>query len=104
MAADGAAPITLTALELRDRLVSGALSVADLAEAMIARIESREPDVEAWSWFDPTFVREQARGLDAYRKVMAMKEIDLVIATMAGTARRNATSSVPPRTHRSSSW
>lgn len=69
--ADGAAiapPITLDALTLRDRLASGALSAVDLAEVVIARIESREPTVRAWAWFDPDFLRQQAAGLDAHRK------------------------------------
>jgi len=39
----GAGPVTESALDLRDRIANGALSISDLAEACIARIESREP-------------------------------------------------------------
>jgi Asp-tRNA(Asn)/Glu-tRNA(Gln) amidotransferase A subunit family amidase len=53
---------------LRDRLASGALDALTLVESYIARIEAREPDVGAWVWFDPEFVRAQARTLDAYRR------------------------------------
>jgi Asp-tRNA(Asn)/Glu-tRNA(Gln) amidotransferase A subunit family amidase len=53
---------------LRDRLASGSLDAITLAETYIARIEAREPEVGAWAWFDPEFVRSQARGLDAYRR------------------------------------
>ncbi|NND40555.1 MAG: amidase [Silicimonas sp.] len=62
-----APPIAATALDLRDRLASGALSVADLADAVIARIEARDPEIHAFTWFDPDFVRKQAAGLDAHR-------------------------------------
>ncbi|MBC7131562.1 MAG: amidase [Roseovarius sp.] len=52
---------------LRDRLASGALRALDLAEALIARIEAREPEIRAFAWFDAEFVRQQARALDAHR-------------------------------------
>ncbi|WP_238371513.1 amidase [Heliomarina baculiformis] len=53
---------------LRDRLASGALDALALVESYIARIEAREPEVGAWAWFDPDFVRSQARALDAHRR------------------------------------
>ena len=57
----------LGALELRDRLASGALRSIELAEACIARIEEREETLRAWAFFDADFVRQQARRLDAHR-------------------------------------
>jgi Asp-tRNA(Asn)/Glu-tRNA(Gln) amidotransferase A subunit family amidase len=57
----------LTAVALRDRLAAGALKAADLAEAAIARIEATEPEIRAFAWFDPEFVRAQAKALDAHR-------------------------------------
>ncbi len=59
--------IDLPAVELRDRMASGALRVTDLARAFLARIEAREADVRAWIWHDPGFVLEQAAALDAWR-------------------------------------
>ena len=59
--------LDLGAAALRDRLATGALKAADLAEAAIARIEANEPELRAWAWFDPELVRAQARALDAYR-------------------------------------
>ncbi|MBI6630814.1 amidase [Pontibaca salina] len=53
---------------LRERLASGALDAITLVETYIAQIEAREPEVGAWAWFDPEFVRTQARNLDAYRR------------------------------------
>ncbi len=67
---EGSLPASQTpdTVDLRDRLASGALSAVDLVEICIARIEAREPEVQAWAWFDPEFARHQARGLDAHRK------------------------------------
>ncbi len=62
--AAGSLSVTL----LRDRLASGALDALALVETYIARIEAREKDVGAWAWFDPEFVRAQARTLDTYRR------------------------------------
>ena len=53
---------------LRERLASGALDAITLVEGYIARIEAREPDVGAWAWFDPEFVRAQARTMDEHRR------------------------------------
>lgn len=53
---------------LRDRLASGALRASELAEALIARIEVREPEIGAFACFDADFVREEARRLDAHRQ------------------------------------
>ncbi len=61
-------PLALDACTLRDRLASGAMSAADLVEASIARIEAREPELQAWAWFDPDFARHQAKALDTHRK------------------------------------
>jgi len=60
--------LSLDACALRERLASGALRASELAEACITRIEAREPEVQAWAWFDPDFVRHQAKGLDAHRQ------------------------------------
>jgi Asp-tRNA(Asn)/Glu-tRNA(Gln) amidotransferase A subunit family amidase len=57
----------LDAVELRDRIASGALRAVELAEACLAEIERREPDVGAWAWLDSDHVMQQARKLDEYR-------------------------------------
>lgn len=69
MAADAKADAIrqLPALELRDRLASGALRAAELAEACIARIEARDAEVGAWAWFDADYVRQIAGELDKHR-------------------------------------
>ncbi len=63
------APVTAPSVVLlRERLASGALDAITLVEAYISRIEAREPEVGAWAWFDPEFVRAQARTLDGHRR------------------------------------
>ena len=57
----------LGAVEARDRLAGGALKAVDLAEALIARVGQTEARLRAWAWFDPEFVRGQARALDTAR-------------------------------------
>ena len=58
-----------SALELRDRLASGALRAEELAEALIARYQEVEPEVQAFTWFDADFFRAQARDRDNQRKL-----------------------------------
>ena len=57
----------LSATDLRDRVASGSMSAADVAEAVIAQIALREPVVKAFVWFDPAYLRHQAAELDRFR-------------------------------------
>jgi aspartyl-tRNA(Asn)/glutamyl-tRNA(Gln) amidotransferase subunit A len=59
--------LQLDVIELRDRLASGAVRAAELAEACLAEIERREPEVGAWSFLDGDYVMKQARALDEQR-------------------------------------
>lgn len=52
------------ATELAARVRSGALRVADIAEAMIGRVERINPSINAIIHFDPDQVRADAAGLD----------------------------------------
>jgi aspartyl-tRNA(Asn)/glutamyl-tRNA(Gln) amidotransferase subunit A len=62
-----AALFDLDAVALRDRLAAGALRTVELAEACLARIAEREPEVQAWAWLDGDHVLAQARALDEHR-------------------------------------
>lgn len=55
------------ALSLRARLAEGSLSAVEVAEAYLARIAVREPEIRAFAWHDPAHVRARARALDARR-------------------------------------
>ncbi len=57
----------LPARVLRERMATGALKAAEVAEAYLAAIEAREETVRAFVWHDPDFVRHQAAELDRFR-------------------------------------
>lgn len=61
-------PLDLDALAMRDRLASGALRAREVAEAVIARVESCEPEVRAFAWFDEDHLRAEADRLDRLRR------------------------------------
>lgn len=68
MAAKGKADLLdLSAVELRDRLASGALKAVDLAKACLDRIQALEPQIGAWAHLDPDHVMKQAEMADRYR-------------------------------------
>lgn len=58
----------LGAVEMRDRLASGALRAVDLIEACLARIAALEPEVGAWAWLDGDHALQQAQRLDQWRQ------------------------------------
>lgn len=58
----------VSALMLRDRIASGAVSVVTLCEQLCDHVRATEPQVGAFAWFDRAHVLEQAAQLDAYRK------------------------------------
>jgi Asp-tRNA(Asn)/Glu-tRNA(Gln) amidotransferase A subunit family amidase len=59
--------LDLSAVELRDRLASGALKAVDLAKACLDRILALEPQIGAWAYLDPDHVMKQAEMADRYR-------------------------------------
>jgi Asp-tRNA(Asn)/Glu-tRNA(Gln) amidotransferase A subunit family amidase len=60
--------LDLSALDLRDRLASGALRAVDLVEACLNCIADLEPTVGAWAWVDGDHAVQQARHLDQWRQ------------------------------------
>ncbi len=60
--------VSLAAVELRGRLASGALRAEEVAEAFLAQIAAREPELCAFAHLDEGHVRDQARRLDALRR------------------------------------
>ena len=57
----------LTASEARAGMDAGNFTSEDLTAACLARIEEREPAVEAWVHLDPGYALEQARDRDRVR-------------------------------------
>ena len=54
----------LGAIEARARLVAGDFTATDYARALLARIDEREPAVQAWAHLDPAHVLAQAAAAD----------------------------------------
>ncbi|MDP2696536.1 amidase [Thalassospira sp.] len=59
--------LALGAVEVRDRLASGALRAVEYAQACLDLIAVREPEIQAWAWLDSDHVLAQAAALDARR-------------------------------------
>ena len=55
----------LTASEARARLDRGEITSEQLVRDCLARIEAREPDIDAWAFLDPDLALEQARARDS---------------------------------------
>ncbi|MEM8855728.1 MAG: amidase, partial [Pseudomonadota bacterium] len=60
--------VPLSAVEVAEKVASGALAVRDVAEACLQKIEARDGEVKAFAHIDPSHVRAQADALDRYRK------------------------------------
>jgi Asp-tRNA(Asn)/Glu-tRNA(Gln) amidotransferase A subunit family amidase len=57
----------LTATQAAQGIRDGLFSAKDVVQACIAQIEAREPDVEAWAFFDPEHALAQAIRADESR-------------------------------------
>ena len=60
--------LTLSAREAAAAIAAGQLTARRLAEACLARIAAREPEVQAWAFLDPDHVLAEADRLDALRR------------------------------------
>ncbi len=56
------------AAEAGRMLAAGEVSAVDMAEAMLARVEEVDGDIDAWAYLDPGHVRAQAEALDRHRE------------------------------------
>lgn len=63
-----AAILSLSAVELREQLASGAVTALEAAEAYLSQIAKREGEVRAFAWHDAMFVRHQADTMDRHRR------------------------------------
>jgi len=55
------------AVQLARMIRAGEITSLEVAEACLARIEAREPDIGAWTHLNPELVRKQAEHRDALR-------------------------------------
>ncbi|HRA77362.1 MAG TPA: amidase [Burkholderiaceae bacterium] len=61
-------PWRLSATEAAREIRAGRLSAEDYARALLARIDEREPEVQAWAWLDREHALAQARAVDERRR------------------------------------
>ncbi len=54
----------LTASEIRESILQEIYSTEEVAEAFIAKAIENDKSIQAFAWFDPNYVREQAKNLD----------------------------------------
>jgi Asp-tRNA(Asn)/Glu-tRNA(Gln) amidotransferase A subunit family amidase len=54
----------LTATQMRQQLAAGAVSVTDLAQALLARVDEVDPQVQAWAHLDRAHLLRQAEAAD----------------------------------------
>jgi len=60
--------VATSAVQLRDRMTSGALDCETLVRSCLETIAGAEPDVQAWAWLDGEHALGQARARDAERR------------------------------------
>ncbi len=64
MSLDPALLASLPATELRQRLAAGECSAVELSEALLARVDAVDDQVQAWACLDRTYLRRQAEAAD----------------------------------------
>lgn len=76
----------LSATEAAARLAAGRLTSEALVGACIARIQAREPEVQAWAHFDPAAALAQARARDRERPRTRLHGIPVGVKDVIDTA------------------
>jgi Asp-tRNA(Asn)/Glu-tRNA(Gln) amidotransferase A subunit family amidase len=75
-----------SAVELAHRLRRRELGALELVDACLARIESREPEIHAWTALDPERARARARRLDAEPVRGALHGLPIGVKDIIATA------------------
>ena len=76
----------LTASDAAAAMAAGTLTSEALVRALLARIEQREPAVQAWAWMDPDLALAQARAADASPRRSPLHGIPVGIKDVIDTA------------------
>jgi Asp-tRNA(Asn)/Glu-tRNA(Gln) amidotransferase A subunit family amidase len=77
---------TLSATEIAAQTNKGALLCEDVARACLARIQAREPIVQAWSFFDHDLILRQARVLDARAQEAPLRGVPVGVKDVIETS------------------
>ena len=60
--------LSISAIELVEKLKSGEISCVDACKEYIKRIDKFDKEVKAWAFFDKKLLLEKAEEKDEYRK------------------------------------
>ena len=60
--------LSISAIELVEKLKSGEISCVDVCKEYIKRIDKFDKEVKAWAFFDKKLLLEKAEEADTYRK------------------------------------
>ena len=75
----------LSAVEVREAVLRGALSCEQVARACLNRIAEREPHIKAWAYCDPDRVLAEARALDRSTRAGLMKGVPIGVKDVINT-------------------
>ena len=76
----------LSASEARSALEAGEMSSESLTRDCLARIEARDPEIEAWAFVDPELALEQARARDGAAKAGPLHGVPVGVKDVLDTA------------------
>jgi Asp-tRNA(Asn)/Glu-tRNA(Gln) amidotransferase A subunit family amidase len=86
----------LSAVEAAARIDAGQLRSEDLVRDCLARIEAREPDVQAWDYLDPDYAIAQAQELDITPHKSALHGVPIGIKDIFDTLDMPTAHGFPP--------
>ena len=73
--------LSISAIELVEKLKSGEISCVDACKEYIKRIDKFDKEVKAWAFFDKKLLLEKAEEKDEYRKSGKPLEVCLISCT-----------------------
>jgi len=79
-------PTQLSARECAARIARGELSAERLMQALLARVQEREPQVRAWEWLDPQQALAAARASDAGAAPGPLRGVPVALKDLIDTA------------------
>ena len=75
----------LSLFRLQEHIKSGDCSTGELLDACLARIDQREPEVQAWQALDKDILQQRAAQLDGYKKKLSLHGIPVGLKDVINT-------------------
>jgi amidase len=79
-------PYELTACDALEQIRRRALSIGELVESCLARIDALDESIGAWTWLDPDMARARARALETVAPAGMLHGIPIGIKDVIDTA------------------